>query len=51
MRVRGRGDSCFLVLGILFWINFWGGTGGDDDEMNDFFCCLPAFHVTDRGTV
>lgn len=22
MRVRGRGNSCFLVLGILFWINF-----------------------------
>lgn len=45
MRVRGRGNSCFLVLGILFWISFLGGwIGMDDDEMNDFFL-LPAFHV------
>lgn len=40
MRARGRGNSCILVLGILFWINFLGGTG-EDDEMNDFFeACL-----------
>lgn len=29
MRARGRGDSCILVLGILFWINILGkGWGG-----------------------
>lgn len=46
MRVRGRGNSCILVLGILFWINFLGGPGRMDDEMNDFFAaCLPFMYT------
>lgn len=41
MRARGRGNSCILVLGILFWIDFLGNGEGVMDEMNDFFfCCL-----------
>lgn len=50
MRARGRGNSCILVLGILFWIKF--GLGVMDDEMNDLFAaCLPALHVTDIGAL
>lgn len=47
--MRGRGDSCILVLGILFWIDNLLGKGGmdDDDEMNDFFL-LPACLLCDR---
>lgn len=48
MRVRGRGDSCILVLGILFWINFFGQ--GGDDEMNDFFL-RPACLSCDRSVL
>lgn len=48
MRARGRGNSCILVLGIRFWINFLGKGGMDDDEMNDFFSCLPACLPWDR---
>lgn len=46
MRARGRGNSCILVLGILFWIDFLGGMEWMDDEMNDFF--LAACLLCDR---